>query len=110
MTTKSKLIHIIRRKFDDDWIKRFDNNYPITGISCIEVSLHSTGTITLAYSGWYKMSYFGDYRLYSVDDRGNNVYHANIEGKDLFISKDILYRNESDPLHNTWRVGFKHNY
>ena len=60
---------------------------------CAHITIQSIGDST--YDGWYERNIFGTYRFLSVDARGNNLYHANIQGMDLFITKD---------MNNAWAV------
>ena len=54
---------------------------------CAHITIQSIGDST--YDGWYERNIFGTYRFLSVDARGNNMYHAFIQGKDWFITKNI---------------------
>ena len=54
---------------------------------CNEIIIRSNGESS--YDGWYEQFVFGTYRFVSIDARGNNIYHANIQGTDWFIVKDV---------------------
>ena len=54
---------------------------------CIAITIQSTGDST--YDGWYEQNIFGTYSFISIDASGNNMYHANIQGTDLFLTKNM---------------------
>ena len=58
---------------------------------CTHISIQSFGDST--YDGWYERKIFGTYRFLSIDASGNNMYHANIEGIDRFITKSMDTKN-----------------
>ena len=60
---------------------------PPLSISCTHISIQSIGDST--YDGWYERRVFGTYSFVSIDARGNNIYHAKINGYDSFVIKDI---------------------
>ena len=68
-------------------------NITIGSIPCTHISIQSIGDST--YDGWYERYVFGTYTFFSIDARGNNMYHATIQGYDWFITKD---------MENTWMV------
>ena len=56
---------------------------------CTQISIQSNGDSKYVHDGWYEEYLFGAYRFVSTDERGNNIYHANIRGTDWFIVKDM---------------------
>ena len=56
---------------------------------CAHITIQSTGVSAYVHDGHYELFIFGTYRFVSIDARGNNIYHANIQGDDWFITKDI---------------------
>ena len=56
---------------------------------CEHITIQSTGESAYTHDGWYGRNIFGTYRFVSIDARGNNMYHANIQGTDSFITKDM---------------------
>ena len=56
---------------------------------CTHITIQSTGESVYVHDGYYEQYIFGKYRFLSIDARGNNMYHANIQGIDWFITKDI---------------------
>ena len=56
---------------------------------CTHITIQSTGESAYVHDGQYELFIFGKYRFLSVDARGNNMYHANIEGIDRFITKNM---------------------
>ena len=54
---------------------------------CSEIMIRSIGESS--HDGWYERYIFGTYRFVSIGARGNNIYHANIQGTDQFIVKDV---------------------
>ena len=58
---------------------------------CTHVSIERLGDLTWGYFGsWYEEPVFDLYSLVSTDARGNAMYHTNIRGIDMFITKDML--------------------
>ena len=51
--------------------------------------IRSIGESSHVHVGLYDRYIFGTYRFISIDARGNNIYHANIQGMDWFIVKDV---------------------
>ena len=67
-------------------------NTPIvstTSNPCSQLSIQSNGASKYVLGGWYEKYIFGIYSFASTDTRGNNIYHANIKGKDWFLVKDM---------------------
>ena len=56
---------------------------------CSQISIQSNGDAKYVNGGVYEEYVFGTYSFVSTDARGNNIYHANIKGQDLFIVKNI---------------------
>ena len=78
--------------------------------SCNQIEIQSLGDSRYTRDGWYaKNAIFGTYRFASTDERGNRIYHANVqrdrdiatetEDEDIFICKSI---------HNLWLVRIIH--
>ena len=59
----------------------------ILGSPCTHIAIQSIGHST--YDGWYFIYIFGSYSFVSTDARGNNMYHANIQGTNRFITKNM---------------------
>ena len=59
------------------------------GSTCAYITIQSTGESAYVHGGLYEQEIFGTFRFVSIDARGNNVYHANIEETDWFITKDM---------------------
>ena len=57
---------------------------------CSKISTQSNGDSKYVHDGWYEEYLFGAYRFVSTDERGNNIYHANIRGTDWFIVKAMI--------------------
>ena len=57
------------------------------GAPCTHISIKRIGDST--DDGWYEQNIFGEYSVVLVDARGNAMYYANIQGKDVFITKDM---------------------
>ena len=55
----------------------------------MHITIQSTGESAYALDGGYERYIFGTYRFVSIDARGNSIYHANIQGGDWFITKDM---------------------
>ena len=56
---------------------------------CAHITIQSTGESAYALDGFYERYIFGTYRFVSIDARGNNMYHADSQGRDLFITKNM---------------------
>ena len=56
---------------------------------CAHIKIESTGESAYVHDGMYRREIFGTYRFVSIDERGNNMYHANIQGDDWFITKGM---------------------
>ena len=56
---------------------------------CRQISIQSNGDSKYVHDGRYEEYIFGAYRFFSTDERGNNIYHANIRGTDSFIVKTM---------------------
>ena len=55
---------------------------------CTHITIQSIGDSKHVEDGAYERFIFGIYLFLSNDARGNNVYHANMSGTDMFIRKD----------------------
>ena len=67
-------------------------NIPIVSTisnQCSQISIQSNGDSKYAHAGFYDEYLFGAYRFASIDSRGNNIYHTNIQGEDVFILKNM---------------------
>ena len=67
-------------------------NIPIVSTisnQCSQISIQSNGDSKYAHDGWYEEYLFDSYRFVSTDERGNTIYHANIQDTDRFIVKDM---------------------
>ena len=60
-----------------------------TSKPCSKVMFRSIGESSHVNDGSYERYIFGTYHFVSIDARGNNIYHANIQGTDQFIVKDV---------------------
>ena len=58
------------------------------GIPCTHITIQSTGESAYVRGGEIEQYIFGTYRFISTDARGNNIYHAHIQGIDRFITKN----------------------
>ena len=56
---------------------------------CTHVTIQSTGDSTLVEYGFYERKIFGTYSFVSIDERGNNIYHAHIQNTDWFLTKTV---------------------
>ena len=56
---------------------------------CSQISIQSNGDSKYVRDGSYEKYVFGAYHFVSTDERGNNIYHANIRGRDWFIFKTM---------------------
>ena len=69
---------------------------PRINVECAQITIQSNSDST--YDDWYMQhvfGVFGTYRFVSIDPRGNNIYHANIQGEYVFICK---------AMNNNWVV------
>ena len=67
-------------------------NIPIASTinnQCSQIAMQSNGDSKYVDDGYYELFLFGAYRFLSTDERGNNIYHANIRDHDWFIVKKI---------------------
>ena len=56
---------------------------------CNHITISSIGDSKSVHDGMYEYWIFGTYSFVSTDARGNNMYHANIQGTDRFITKNM---------------------
>ena len=61
----------------------------IIGSPCAHITIQSTGESAYVRRGEYERYIFGTYSFLSIDAGGNNMYHANIQGNDLFLTKNM---------------------
>ena len=73
---------------------------------CKAISIQSDGDSKYVDDGFYEKFIFGRYHFALIDERGNDIYHANIKGTDWFILKDM----ENDwVVSNTYKIVFMLN-
>ena len=56
---------------------------------CTPITIQSIGDSKYVHDGGYQLYLFGTYNFVSIDARGNAIYHANIQGTDMFLTKNM---------------------